>query len=115
PAADYFEIGSDYIFEIGLTPNRGDAASHLGVARDLKALLERPLKLKEVAISETVTSDIVVELVSRDVIRYTGLTISGLKIGESPEWLKNKLKAIGLSPINNVVDATNYILHDLGQ
>ncbi|MEH0157514.1 phenylalanine--tRNA ligase subunit beta [Limibacter armeniacum] len=118
PAAEYFQIKSDQVFEIGLTPNRIDGASHYGVARDLKVLLDRDIKfpetddLKVANLSRTIT----VEVQDAEACpRYTGLTISGLKVAESPTWLKNRLEAIGLAPINNVVDATNYILHGLGQ
>jgi phenylalanyl-tRNA synthetase beta chain len=119
PAAEYFNIQSDSIFEIGLTPNRADAASHLGVARDLRALLKKPL-IFEKEIREfkednnSSKAEIIVEN-PKACPRYCGLTISNVQVKESPEWLTNALKAIGLSPINNVVDVTNYILHDLGQ
>ncbi|HEY8402469.1 MAG TPA: phenylalanine--tRNA ligase subunit beta [Cytophagaceae bacterium] len=117
PASVYFNIESDTVFEIGLTPNRADAASHLGVARDLKALLKKNLKTKEISFSPDNTSQKVEVIVENKEAcpRYAGVTISNLKVQESPDWLKNKLKSIGLSPINNVVDITNYILHDLGQ
>lgn len=116
PASAYLGNSSDYILEIGLTPNRGDAASHLGVARDLKALLQRPLKFTDSNLPEGNGADFEVEIIDQEAcIRYTGLTITGLKISDSPEWLKEKLRCIGLSPINNVVDITNYVLHDLGQ
>lgn len=118
PASEYFKIESDDVFEIGLTPNRADAASHLGVARDLKALLKRELNKDPLSGFKIDTANNPVKVVVEDTKacpRYSGITISGLKVGESPEWLKNRLKSIGLSPINNVVDITNYILHDLGQ
>jgi phenylalanyl-tRNA synthetase beta chain len=119
PASAYFNIHNDTIFEIGLTPNRADAASHLGVARDLRALLKESLTFeKEVkGFKEDNTSNQVEIIVENPKAcpRYCGLTISNIEVKESPEWLKNSLKAIGLSPINNVVDVTNYILHDLGQ
>jgi phenylalanyl-tRNA synthetase beta chain len=119
PAAEYFNIQSDSIFEIGLTPNRADAASHLGVARDLRALLKKPLIFeKEIKgfkeDSNTNKVEIIVEN-PKACPRYCGLTVSDVTVKESPEWLKNALKSIGLSPINNIVDVTNYILHDLGQ
>jgi phenylalanyl-tRNA synthetase beta chain len=118
PASVYFNIQSDHIFEIGLTPNRADAASHLGVARDLKALLKRDLQLKAFENFKEDNNSAKVEIIienSAACPRYTGLTISNLEVKESPDWLKNHLSSIGLSPINNVVDATNFILHDLGQ
>ncbi|MFN3404209.1 MAG: phenylalanine--tRNA ligase subunit beta [Cytophagaceae bacterium] len=117
PASTIFKIEKDYIFEIGLTPNRADAASHLGVARDLRALLERPVTLPEITLpSSTEKNPIEVKIENHKAChRYSGLVIKNLTVKESPDWLKQKLKSIGLSPINNVVDATNYILHDLGQ
>jgi phenylalanyl-tRNA synthetase beta chain len=117
PAADYFKIENDYIFEIGLTPNRADAASHLGVARDLKALLKRELIHKEqTTFTPSGSSKIEVVVENKEACpRYSGLILKGLTVKESPDWLKNRLRAIGLNPINNIVDATNYILHDLGQ
>ncbi len=116
PAADYFKIENDYTIEIGLTPNRADAASHLGVARDLKALLKRELKESKIESPALPASKIEISIENKEACpRYAGLTISGLTVKESPDWLKNRLKAIGLNPINNIVDVTNYILHDLGQ
>ncbi len=118
PAAEYFQLKTDHILEIGLTPNRADAASHLGVARDLKALLGREICRPSV---ENFKPDhnslpITVEVEnSEDCPRYAGITISNIKVGPSPEWLQSYLRAIDLEPINNVVDITNYILHDLGQ
>jgi len=124
PAREYFRIVRDHIFEIGLTPNRIDSGSHFGVARDLAAYLN---------INEGVTKKAILPLIdgfkpdnndnpceviienSTDCPRYTGITISGVTIGESPEWLKNKLRAIGLNPINNVVDITNFVQHEIGQ
>jgi phenylalanyl-tRNA synthetase beta chain len=118
PAAEYFKLESDYVFEIGLTPNRADGASHFGVARDLKALLSRALALPSV---ENFKIDNTARTIKVDVEnteacpRYSALTISNIKVKESPDWLKNKLKAIGINPTNNVVDVTNYVLHSLGQ
>jgi phenylalanyl-tRNA synthetase beta chain len=115
-AAEYFRIENDYTIEIGLTPNRADAASHLGVARDLKALLKRELKTFEPKITPSGIAKVEVVVENKEACpRYAGLTISGLTVKESPDWLKNRLNAIGLNPINNIVDVTNYILHDLGQ
>ena len=114
---DYFEMEDDYCFEIGLTPNRADAASHLGVARDLAAYLRIPLKPLDLVRfnEENATGSVVNVLAIEDAPRYSGLNISGITVGESPAWLKEKLNAIGVRSINNVVDVTNYILHDLGQ
>ncbi|WP_242206237.1 phenylalanine--tRNA ligase subunit beta [Aestuariivivens insulae] len=123
PAADVFKIENDSVFEIGLTPNRADAMSHFGVARDLKAgFLQKDINLELITPSVSAfhtdnrTLKIDVDVINKDLApRYCGVTISGLKVGDSPEWLQHRLKAIGLAPINNVVDATNYVLHELGQ
>lgn len=122
PASEYFNIKDDYIFEIGLTPNRIDAASHYGVARDLSAYLnvngsvklQKP-SVEKFALSNTQTNLKVV--VDRPDLcpRYSGVVISGIKVKESPEWLQTRLKSIGLRSINNVVDVTNFILHELCQ
>ena len=123
-AAELFDLYADQVFEIGLTPNRADAMSHLGVARDLYAGLlhmeEMQTKLNTPSVSDfhvdERTFNIKVDVTDhKQVPRYAGITITDLKIEESPDWLQNKLKAIGLGPINNVVDITNYILHGLGQ
>jgi phenylalanyl-tRNA synthetase beta chain len=118
PAADYFGVESDFVFEIGLTPNRADAASHYGVARDLKAVLGREVKLPSVEAFTVDSQELAMEVVVENkeaAPRYCGLTISGLTVGESPEWLRQRLEAIGIRPINNVVDVTNYVCHELGQ
>ena len=117
PAAAFFKPETDFIFEIGLTPNRADAASHLGVARDLKALLKRNFQIPSVDhFKEGDGPSFQIEIENNaDCIRYSGMSINGVNITESPDWLKNRLKSIGLAPINNVVDVTNYILHDIGQ
>jgi phenylalanyl-tRNA synthetase beta chain len=118
PAKDYFEVSEDHILEIGLTPNRADAASHLGVARDLKALLQRPICLpaEKELIREATGPSISVEVQNAsDCPRYAGFVVTDLKVAPSPQWLQNFLRSIGLEPINNVVDITNFILHDLGQ
>ncbi|WP_186758443.1 phenylalanine--tRNA ligase subunit beta [Echinicola salinicaeni] len=118
PASEYFNIDSTDVLEIGLTPNRADAASHIGVARDLKALLKKDLILPSVEgfKVDNTSRPVSVEVEdAKDCPRYAGLTISNIKVGPSPEWLQNYLKALGLEPINNVVDITNFILHDLGQ
>ena len=117
-ANEFFEAGNDQVIEIGLTPNRTDAISHLGVARDLKALLDRPiswpdmLSLEEHQDPNPVT--VVVEN-TQACPRYSGLTFENIKVSESPSWLKTHLKAIGLTPINNVVDITNFVMHEMGQ
>tara|TARA_R100000935_G_scaffold21876_4_gene40507 strand:- start:55143 stop:57569 length:2427 start_codon:yes stop_codon:yes gene_type:complete len=123
PCASVFEIENDTIFEIGLTPNRADAMSHWGVARDLRAgLLRQDISLELITPStsnfyidsRTLKIDVEVKDTER-APRYCGVTLNGLKVEASPAWLQNRLKAIGLAPINNVVDATNYVLHELGQ
>jgi len=123
-ASSYFKIVKDFIFEIGLTPNRIDSGSHFGVARDLAAYLNLNSDMKEKAYLPSVTDfkpdnnnnvyEVIIENTT-DCPRYTGITISGVTIGESPEWLKNKLRAVGLNPINNVVDITNFVQHEVGQ
>lgn len=118
PAANYLHLITDEIFVIGLTPNRADAASHLGVARDLKAQLGLEISLPSVADFKVHTQAPPLEVVLENPTacpRYTGVTITGVRVGESPEWLQHRLRAIGLSPINNIVDVTNYVLHELGQ
>ena len=123
PCAQVFEVESDEVFEIGLTPNRADAMSHFGVARDLKAGLEQQEISKELVTPSTSNFSIDNRSLKIDVSvadgqlapRYCGLTISNLIVQESPDWLKNRLLSIGLSPINNVVDVTNYVMHELGQ
>jgi phenylalanyl-tRNA synthetase beta chain len=118
PAAQYFNIQSDYILEIGLTPNRADAASHIGVVRDIKASKNRAIKLPSVDSFKVDNKNLVipVEVENKEACpRYSGLTISGIKVTESPDWLKNRLLSIGLTPINNIVDITNYICHEFGQ
>ncbi len=117
-AKTYFQLEDDFVYEIGLTPNRADAASHLGVARDLAAYLRQNYQLPDVsAFAQDVKGiSVEVKVEAEDLCpRYSGLSISGVEVKASPDWLKNKLKAIGLRPINNVVDVTNYVLHELGQ
>ena len=118
PAAEYFNPFNDKIIEIGLTPNRADAASHLGVARDLKAAYESDIKMPDVSAFKVDNSDLPIEVIvehTEACPRYSGLTISDATVEASPAWLKNRLQSIGLTPINNVVDTTNFILHSLGQ
>ncbi|MDX5438622.1 MAG: phenylalanine--tRNA ligase subunit beta, partial [Pontibacter sp.] len=118
PAAEFFGLGSDKVFEIGLTPNRADAASHYGVARDLQALLDTPATLPNVEAFKVDNNakPIAVAVENTEACpRYAGVTITGVKVGPSPEWLQKRLRAIDLSPINSIVDITNYVLHELGQ
>lgn len=118
PASELIPVTEDHVLEIGLTPNRADAASHLGVARDLKALLGRELcinKDPEIRIEASCPQLSVEVENASDCPRYAGITITGLKVGPSPQWMQDFLRALDLEPINNVVDITNFILHDLGQ
>jgi len=122
PAAEYFGVTTDTVFEIGLTPNMIDCSSHFGVARDLAAYfnLQKPVRARLPEItsidkeSDTGAISITVEA-PEACIRYSGLTIRGIKVGPSPAWLQTRLRAIGLHPINNVVDITNFVLHETGQ
>jgi phenylalanyl-tRNA synthetase beta chain len=129
PASEIYNITSDHVLEIGLTPNRSDAASHIGVARDLASVI-RTKKLLDEGHDEIQTLNIpsppephATDKLPVDVRvedtkgcpRYSGITISGVKVGESPAWLKNRLLSIGVNPINNIVDITNYVLHECGQ
>ena len=123
PAAKVFNIENDEVFEIGLTPNRADAMSHMGVARDLRAgMLQKNIS------SEFITPSVSNFRVDKRILkmdvsvvdaklapRYCGVTISGVTVKPSPDWLKNRLKSIGITPKNNIVDVTNYVLHELGQ
>jgi phenylalanyl-tRNA synthetase beta chain len=118
PAAKVFQVESDQVLEIGLTPNRVDAASHYGVARDVAALLRTRPTMPAIAAlpAQAPACPIKIELPEPDKCPlYVGIHIQGVKVGESPDWLKNRLKSIGSRPINNVVDATNFVLHELGQ
>jgi len=123
-AAAYFKLTDDYIFEIGLTPNRIDAMSHLGVARDVCAYLSHhnkkdttvrsPFKNNFKPDNQGLQMEVIIE--NTDACRrYSGVSIEGVTIAESPDWLQQKLKSIGLRPINNIVDITNFILHETGQ
>ncbi len=126
PAADYFKPETDWIYEIGLTPNHMDAMSHLGVARDVCAYLahhekhstapKNPLDSVTLKIDDAKGLDVKVTIENKkDCQRYSGISISGIKVAESPTWLQKRLKSIGLRPINNIVDITNFILHETGQ
>ncbi|MDO6472082.1 phenylalanine--tRNA ligase subunit beta [Maribacter sp. 1_MG-2023] len=123
PCSEVFDIEEDEVFEIGLTPNRADAMSHFGIARDLKAGLKQKEITKELITPSTShfnindrSLKIDVDVIKTELApRYCGITLSNLIVQPSPTWLQNKLKSIGLTPKNNVVDATNYVLHELGQ
>ena len=123
PVAEVFNIETDSIFEIGLTPNRSDAMSHFGVARDLRAgLMQQGVNLELISPSvsdfhvdeRTLRIDVEVDD-KQQTPRYCGITITDIEVKDSPDWIQNRLKAIGISPKNNIVDITNYVLHELGQ
>ncbi len=122
----YYGLKDDHVFEIGLTPNRVDAASHIGVARDLSALLNlragtaaaHPIQWPQVnePIPSGNSQPIRVTVEDQDACpRYSGVTIEGIAVADSPSWLQDRLKAIGIHPINNIVDITNFVLHECGQ
>ncbi|MFB6343009.1 phenylalanine--tRNA ligase subunit beta [Saccharicrinis sp. FJH62] len=122
-ASDYFKVESDYMIEVDLTPNRIDAGSHIGVARDLAAYLQQ--ENEDITVNWPSVDDFKVDHTNYTLDvgvanheacpRYSGVTISGLTVKESPDWLKKRLVSIGMNPINNVVDVTNFVLHELGQ
>jgi len=126
PAADYFGVETDTLLEVAITPNRADATSHIGIARDLVAAINnREKQYQKVSLSlpkvdhfkvDNNSLSISVKIVNPEACpRYSGITISGLQVKESPAWLHDRLKAIGLRPINNVVDITNFVLMETGQ
>jgi phenylalanyl-tRNA synthetase beta chain len=118
PAAKYFDIQSDHIFEIGLTPNRADAASHIGVARDIKAVTNRSVKWPAVDSFKVEKPHLNIGVTvenSEGCPRYSALTISNVTVKASPAWLQHRLRSIGLTPINNVVDITNFVCYEVGQ
>ncbi len=126
PAADYYQLSDDFVLEVDLTPNRIDAASHYGVARDLAAYLDCHISTRAPKLTRPADTDFAidcpdtkgVEVIVDDTDacpRYCGITIDGVTVAESPEWLRNRLTTIGIRPINNVVDVTNYMLHAFGQ
>lgn len=124
PASDYFHTYTDILYEIGLTPNRMDAMSHMGVARDVCAYLthhdKKEWRIKSPSVNSFKVLDhslpISVTVIDKEACkRYAGISISGVKIQESPQWMKDKLMAIGIRPINNIVDITNFVLHESGQ
>ncbi|RZJ98906.1 MAG: phenylalanine--tRNA ligase subunit beta, partial [Flavobacterium sp.] len=123
PAAKIFNIENDEVFEIGLTPNRADAMSHMGVARDIRAGMMQKGVSTELITPSVSNFRVDKRILKMDVSvtdaklapRYCGVTISGITVKPSPDWLQNRLKSIGLTPKNNIVDVTNYVLHELGQ
>ena len=122
-ASEYFQLEYDTVFDIGLTPNRSDAMGHIGVARDLLTVLN--YKGSKLEMCRPSTDSFKVDNTSKNISveisdsklcpRYSGVSISGVKVASSPEWIQNKLKAIGITPTNNIVDITNYVLHEMGQ
>jgi len=125
PISEVFKVEKDKVIEIGLTPNRAEAASHIGTARDLVALsvvtddLNVPeIKWPVVDAFKVENTDLKIDVQVENTeacVRYTGVSMTGVEVKESPEWLQNRLKAIGLSPINNIVDISNFVLHEIGQ
>lgn len=124
PAAAYFDIEEDFVFEIGLTANRSDATSHIGVGRDLVALLKAQLnENKYLSVpsvdgfkaDSTLHNDVEISIDTDLCKRYSAVTISGVKVADSPKWLVDSLRVIGIRPINNIVDATNFVLMEIGQ
>ena len=125
PISEYFNVEHDKVIEIGLTPNRAEAASHIGTARDLVALsvvtddLNVPqINWPDVSSFKVENTNLPIEVSVENVeacVRYTGVSMTGVEVKESPDWLKNRLKAIGLNPINNIVDISNFVLHEVGQ
>ncbi|RXK50866.1 phenylalanine--tRNA ligase subunit beta [Aquirufa rosea] len=117
PATKYFNIQSDLVLEIGLTPNRADAASHWGVARDIRAVSGLSITLPDVSAFQDAEDKLPIEVKIEDdgCTRFCGISLDQVQVGPSPEWLKERLQAIGLRPINNIVDITNFICHGLGQ
>lgn len=117
-AKDHFKMEDDFVFEIGLTPNRADAASHLGVARDLAAYFRSSIQMPEVEAFQVSDESFSIPVRVEDELacpRYSSVTITGVTVKPSPDWLQDRLKVIGIRPINNIVDITNFVLHDLGQ
>jgi phenylalanyl-tRNA synthetase beta chain len=129
-ASEYFKVETDFVFEIGLTPNRADAASHIGVARDLSAvvrtsmLVDQEKKSDQPAVKFPSVENFSegnkksIQVIVEDTAgcpRYSGITVSNIKVTDSPSWLKSRLESIGVKPINNIVDITNYVLHECGQ
>jgi phenylalanyl-tRNA synthetase beta chain len=118
PASEFFNVQTDYKIEIGLTPNRADAASHIGVARDIRAAKNRSIQWPSVEDFKVANNSLTIPVVVENYQacpRYSALTLSGVTVKDSPDWLKNRLLAIGLTPINNIVDITNFVCHEMGQ
>ena len=117
-AAEYFKVENDQILEVEITPNRGDACSHIGVARDLAAIMDKKVNypsIDEFKTEKTIFSINVSVLDTVACPRYSGVIISNVTVSESPKWLKHCLKSIGVKPVNNIVDITNFVMHEIGQ
>ncbi|RCH56685.1 phenylalanine--tRNA ligase subunit beta [Mucilaginibacter hurinus] len=117
-AKDHFKLNDDFLYEIGLTPNRADAASHLGTARDIAAFLKIKVNMPDVSAFKVDSTSGAIEVIVENTEaapRYSGVVITGITVKESPKWLKERLAVIGVRSINNIVDVTNFVLHDLGQ
>lgn len=118
PAARVLNVYTDHILEIGLTPNRADATSHIGVARDIRASKNRLVKWPSVDAFRVDNHDLIISVDVQNAAacpRYSALTLTGVTVGDSPAWLQHRLRSIGQTPINNIVDATNFVLHETGQ
>lgn len=120
PLSQYFKLSTDHVLTIELTPNRIDACSHLGVARELRALLHRPIQYPPLWQELTINHDVLpiqvdIQEGADACPRYAGIAVAGVQVKDSPKWIQDKLKAIGLHPINNVVDVTNLVMYELGQ
>jgi phenylalanyl-tRNA synthetase beta chain len=118
PAAEYFNVQSDHVLEIGLTPNRADATSHIGVARDVRASTRRQMRWPAVDAFKVDNQSLVIPVSVENAEacpRYSAVTISDVKVTASPQWLQHRLRSIGLTPINNIVDITNFVCHEAGQ
>lgn len=116
PAKEYFKINDDYLYEIGLTPNRADATSHLGTARDIAAFLKIDITKPDVSAFKVANQDRTIPVtIEAACPRYASVSITGVQVQDSPQWLKERLAVIGVRSINNIVDVTNYVLHELGQ
>jgi phenylalanyl-tRNA synthetase beta chain len=117
-ASELYNIQSDHVLEIGLTPNRADATSHIGVARDIRAAMKRSVRWPSVDDFQIDNTNLTIPVEVKNTEacpRYSALTITGITVAESPSWLQNRLRSIGLTPINNIVDITNFVLHEIGQ
>jgi phenylalanyl-tRNA synthetase beta chain len=118
PASEFYDVQADHVLEIGLTPNRADATSHIGVARDLKAVTGHEIRWPSVDAFKVDDHNLLIPVVVENADacpRYSALTITGVTVADSPSWLQHRLRSIGLTPINNIVDITNFVCHEMGQ